>query len=215
MYFDYIAHPFSKNLISALEKNPDAFLTVFFEASYADDFEEMLEDCTPEINQIGEENAQEVFKLTGKILENEALSLEMDGENWFLPLHFFLSGEFSEEQDWQQAKPNFTDKVENGYQFINVLLAGNIIKTPHQNMVILPPNHIANMLEKLNIVLSEDFAKRWDYLTKQSGQYLDNFANADELNDFIEDLKEFIQSILVPFLKLAHEKNSGIVAFLD
>jgi hypothetical protein len=216
MYFDYIAHPISQDLLEIIEKSPNAFISVFFEANYAEDFNEITEDCGQEIEEIGLAQAKLIYNFTQEILTDERKTLEIESENWLMPLHLFLSGEFSENGAWQEARPTFLSKTAGEWIWVNALLYGQPIKTAHQNMILTRHEDISTIINSVEKISTEDhFIDRWNKVTKNTGQYLDTFDQDEDRHDFVEDLEAFVDGILLPFLRICQAEQKHMLIFID
>jgi len=213
MSFDYLAYAVPADLIESLNKQPEAFLNIFYEANYAEEFSEVQEELGDDVDKIGANTAKKIYECVQELLENESQTLDLDGEYWASPAHFFLTCEFDEEE--VLAQPPFTIKQENGRILVNALGGTDSINTEQNMVLITPPDQVKEIAKVLPELLKEDFKKRWNDLSKQSGQYVDAFEDPQDLDEFIADLREFMHEVLIPFYQSASDKNMGIIVMLN
>jgi Domain of unknown function (DUF1877) len=215
MSFDYTAYIFPSEMIESLQKNTESFLSVFYESNYAEEFDEVKEELGDEIDKLGVNAAKNLYDYVQVLLEDEEKTLDIDGEYWASPLHFFLTEEFDENEEEVLPQPKFSVKTAAGRILINALAGTDSAETETDVVLITPADKVKEIAAALPEILKEDFRSRWDAICESTGQYGDVFEEKQDLEDFINDLREFIDEILIPFYQDAAKTNSGIVVMFD
>ncbi len=213
MSFDYLAYAIPSDLIESLKKNPEEFLNIFNEAIYAEEFTEIEEELEQEVQIITPTVAKKIYQTVQEILEDDSRTLDLDGEYWASPAHFFLSAEFDDDE--VLAQPTFVIKKEGEHTLINALGGTKAINTEHNMVLLTEHEDVKSITKEIPNILNEDFKKRWNTLTNKTGQYLDVFAEPQDLDEFIADLREFMHEILLQFYQKASAKNMGIIVMFD
>ncbi len=213
MSFDYFAYAMPENMIQMLREKPEAFLNIFYESNYAEDFDDIKEECPDDVALTGEENAQKLYEYVQYLLENEDEVLDLDGEYWAMPTHFFLTAEYDENEHLPQ--PAFAVKREKQYLLVNALACTNLIDIEDGLVLFTPSERVAEIAKALPEILEDDFKKRWQELSAQTGHFTDVFTETQDLEDFITDLREFMHEVLIPFYQNLANKKMGMIAILD
>ncbi len=213
MSFDYLAYAMPTELIQTLRKYPEEFLNIFYESNYAEEFDEVQDEYNEDVEKIGAASAKKLYEYVQFLLENEDQTLDLDGEYWAAPTHFFLTGEFDEEEVLPQ--PPFTIKREANRLLINALGCTDSVQTEESMILFTSAEQAAEIAKTLPELLEEDFKKRWNELCTQTGQFTDAFEEAQDLDEFIADLREFMHEVLIPFYQNLANKKMGVVVMFD
>jgi uncharacterized protein YdcH (DUF465 family) len=213
MSFDYFAYAMPENMIEILREKPEAFLNIFYESNYAEAFEDIKEECPEDVALVGEDNAEKLYEYVQYLLENEDEVLDLDGEYWAMPTHFFLTAEYDENDRLPQ--PSFAVKREQQYLLVNALACTNLIDIEDGLVLFTPSERVAEIAKALPEILEDDFKKRWQELSTKTGHFADVFTETQDLDDFITDLREFMHEVLIPFYQNLAKKKMGMIAILD
>lgn len=210
MSFDYLAYNLPTSLLAALKAQPTAFLNVFYESNYTENFDELLEEYEKDVITLGKPLAESIYTYVQSMVDSDDGDvLELEGEYWAAPVSFFLTAEFDEEDLLPQ--PNFLTKKYKDYLLVNALAGTKTIETADELIMVYEPEDIAVLIDSLKQIIHSDFKKRWTDLIDYTGQYADAFEEED-LAEFCADMHEFFEMALLPFYeKVADQKHAVLI----